>query len=251
VAPPSDDLAAVRLLVTDEPSTDLDNPALVGWLQRMCRAAVRHVPAAGVGVSLVNDDGVLITAAASDDASFAVEELQFTLGEGPCLAAYEARGPVLVPDLSTTMTTTWPAYATAALDQGVRAVFAFPLQIGVMRLGALDIYRGETGVLPPPALSRALSFAELTMEGLLDVGSDSGMDDFVDEVSDGGYRVYQAQGMVMIQLGVSAQEALLRLRAYAYSHERRLSEVAEDIVRRRVTLEPDHEEGPDDDDDRA
>lgn len=245
----NDDLAAVRVLVADEPTGEDDLPAFAGWLQRMCRAAARSVPAVGVGVSLVNDEGVLITAAASDATSFAVEELQFTLGEGPCLAAYDGRGPVLVPDLEPTSTTTWPAYAAAAQDQGVRAVFAFPLQIGAVRLGALNVYRDDTGVLSAQSLARAMSFAELTMEGLLGVGDTADdTDGFLDDISDSGYRVYQAQGMVMIQLGVSAQDAILRLRAHAYSHERRLSDVAEDVVGRRLTFEPENSDGRSDDD---
>ena len=239
-----DDLAEARNLVIDEDAADGDLPAFAGWLQRMCRAAARNLPAAGVGVSLVNDDGVLITAAASDPTSVVVEELQFTLGEGPCLAAFASRRPVLVPDLNETTSTTWPAYAVAALEHGVRSVFAFPLQIGVMRLGALDVYRHEAGSLSTTALSRAISFAGVAMEGLLDVGGTSAdVGDFLDDISDSGYRVYQAQGMVMIQLGVSAQEALLRLRAHAYSHDRRLSEVAEDVVRRRLKFRPDDQEG--------
>jgi hypothetical protein len=252
VAALHDDLAATRRLVTDEPRAPDDHPAFAGWLQRMCRAAVRSLPALGVGVSLVNDDGVLITAAASDPTSFSIEELQFTLGEGPCLGAYDARRPVLVPDLESTSTTTWPAYAEAAQGHGVRAVFAFPLQIGVVRLGALDVYRERAGVLSPPALSRALSFAEVTMEGLLDVGgAGDHVDEFLDDVSESGYRIFQAVGMVMIQLGVTATEALLRLRAHAYSRDRRLTEIAEDVIGRRLRFGRKGSEGDDDVDDRA
>lgn len=241
-----DDLAEARRLVTVEASAADDQPAFAGWLQRMCRAAARHLPAAGVGVSLVNDEGVLITAAASDPTSVEVEELQFTLGEGPCLAAFSSRSPVLVPDLSETARTTWPAYAGAALEHGVRAVFAFPLQIGVMRLGALDVYREETGSMSRDTLTRGLAFAEVAMEALLDVGATTEeVDGFLDDIADSGYRVYQAQGMVMIQLGVSAQEALLRLRAHAYSQERRLSQVAEDVVGRRLVFQPNEQEGRD------
>jgi hypothetical protein len=247
VAALHDDIDAARRLVTDEAPAADDQPAFAGWLQRMCRAAARSVPAKGVGVSLVNDDGVLITAAASDETSVVVEELQFTLGEGPCLAAFASRSPVLVSDLDETASTTWPAYAGAALEHGVRSVFAFPLQIGVMRLGALDVYREEAGPMSQADLSRALAFAEVAMETLLDVGaSTENVDGFLDDIADSGYRVYQAQGMVMIQLGVSAQEALLRLRAHAYSHERRLSQVAEDVVARRLTFSNDEATDTDD-----
>ena len=233
--------AQVRQLVARESRVHDDKPAVVGWLQRMCRAAARELPATGVGVSVLSDGGDLMTAAASGPTSVLVEELQFTLGEGPCITAYESRNPVLVPDLSALADTTWPGYAPAAHQHGVRAVFAFPLLVGGARLGALDVYRDHTGQLSQPAMSRALTFADVAMQRLLEAGQ------YVGGVSalfaDGpGTRleVYQAQGMVMIQLGVGPEEALARLRAYAYAHERRLSDVADDIIRREIVMEPDH-----------
>ena len=194
----------------------------------------------GVGVSLLSKGGDPITVAASDEASVLVEELQFTLGEGPCMAAYASRSPVLVPDLRATAATTWPGYAPAAHGHGVSAVFAFPLQRGAARLGALDVYRAETGGLSAETLSRALTFAEVAMLGILDAGSGVQVAaDLLDDSEDNRLEVYQAQGMAMVQLGVSAEEALARLRAFAYAHDRRLSDVARDIIARRLELESD------------
>jgi AmiR/NasT family two-component response regulator len=45
--------------------------------------------------------------------------------------------------------------------------------------------------------------------------------------------------MLTVQLGVTAAEAFARLRAYAYSQDRRLADVARDIVTRRLRLQPD------------
>lgn len=238
---PDFDEQAARSLVAVEAVVHDDKPEFGGWLQRMCRAAARHVPASGVGVSLINDDGSLLTAAASSATNVLVEELQFTLGEGPCLEAYASRGPVLVPDLSARAATSWPAYAAAAHDYGVRAVFAFPLQVGVTRLGALDVYRAKPGELSADALERALAFAEVAMEELLSVQSDTDDPDWLDDISHGGYSIYQAQGMLMVQLGIPATEALLRLRAHAFAHDRRLADVAQDVIGRRLTLESDED----------
>jgi hypothetical protein len=230
----------VRDLISQEPAADGDKPAVTGWLQRMCRAAVRELSATGVGISVLSRGSDPMTIAASSEASVLVEELQFTLGEGPCIDAFASRSPVLVPDLSATATTTWPGYAPAAHDHGVRAVFAFPLQVGIARLGALDIYRDHTGSLSSEILSRALTFAEVAMQALLDARS--GPDEVADlmDDSDGNFlEVFQAQGMVLAQLGVSAEEALSRLRAYAYAHDRRLIDVARDVTARRLRLESD------------
>ncbi len=231
----------VLTLVADEPVEADDMPALMGRLQRLCRAARRDLAAIGVGVSMVSEAGGLLTAAASSPDSARVEELQFTMGEGPCLAAFASRRPVLVANLSEAATTTWPGYGPAAHDHGVRAVFAFPLQVGTARLGALDVYRDQPGALSAWALSRALTFAELAMQTVLEAHEAvAGRgDSFWTDGDDAHFEVYQAQGMVMIQLGVAPAEALSRMRAHAYANDLKLGEVAQDILRRRLRLEPD------------
>lgn len=219
-----------------------DKPDVIGLLQRLCRAAARVLPATGVGVSVMSDEGHHVTAAASDARSVLVEELQFTLGEGPCLEAYSTGRPVLSADLSQDAARRWPGYGPAAHEHGVRAVFAFPLQIGTTRLGALDVYRDEVGALPRPALVQALTFADVAIRSLLDAQRESQTDEStlpLTEALDNRFEVYQAQGMVSIQLRVGMAEAMVRLRAHAYAQNQRLSDVADDIVTRRLTLEED------------
>ena len=62
-----------------------DNPGVTGWMQRLCRAASRSLPAIGVGVSLMSDTGNHVAYAASGPTCEQFEELQFTMGEGPCM----------------------------------------------------------------------------------------------------------------------------------------------------------------------
>ena len=230
----------VRELISQEAPTDEDKPAVAGWLQRVCRAAGRDLPAMGVGISLLSEGTDPLPVAASNETCVLVEELQFVMGEGPCIDAYASRSPVLVPDLGATVATTWPGYAPAAHLHGVRAVFAFPLQIGAARLGALDVYREHTGSLSPVALSRALTFAEVAMQGLLygSTGTSDGANLF-DDLQGNRFEVYQAQGMVMAQLDITAEEALMRLRAHAYARELRAIDVARDVIARKLTLESD------------
>lgn len=234
------DAEHVRTLIMDEPGVALDQPAPLGWLQRLCRAASRHLPADGVGVSLLSQHGELMTATAGTPESVRIEELQFSLGEGPCLLAHATRAPVLVPDLAEMAGGLWPGYARAAVDAGVLAVFAFPLQIGAVRLGALDVYRDRVGALSPGALTQALTFATLAVEALLDASTTSaGTASLVDDGQVVRFEVYQAQGMVMAQLGVGGAEAMARLRARAFAEGRSLADVADDVLRRTLTLEKD------------
>jgi hypothetical protein len=194
-------------------------------------------------------DGVHGMAAASDPATERIEELQFTLGEGPCVDAFAARRPVLIPELDMAALHRWPAYTPAVTDAGVRAVFAFPLQVGAARLGVLDVFRSRSGPLSRTELGQAFTFADLAITALLDgqerttVTSDGQGETDQRDGPDGLGRafehsiaVFQAQGMVMVQLGVSIAEALVALRAHAYAEGRSLREIAADIVARRLHL---------------
>ena len=160
--------AVVRALIEREHRSEDDKPAVVGEMQRLCRAATRSLSALGVGVTLISAAGPQVTVAASGEQVELIEELQFSLGEGPCFEAYGSRRPVLIPDLLAVASTRWPGYAAAAQEHGVRAVFAFPLQIGAARLGVMDIYNSEPGNLSIEALGQALTFAEVATGSMLD-----------------------------------------------------------------------------------
>ncbi len=234
-------VARANRLIDDEPATAAMSPGTLGRLERLCSALARALPATGVGVSLVTDDNHGVgTLAASDRESRVLEELQFTLGEGPCIDAYTSRRPVLEPDLRARGSRRWPGYAAVAQQHGVRAVFAFPLQVGAARAGALDIYRRETGSLTPDALAQAFTFADVAMGLLVDgqaAAGDAQPSPDVEGALANRLEVYQAQGMVMVDLGVGIEEAMARLRARAYADDRPISEVAKDVVAGRLTLE--------------
>lgn len=231
----------VLALIGAEPRLSDDQPNAFGGLKRLCRAASRSLPALGVGVIVMSDAGEPATVASSGPECAAIQELQFTLGEGPCLDAYTLRRPVLTPDLATAARTRWLGYGPAAQDRGVEAVFAFPLQVGAARLGAMDVYRSRAGRLSIASVSRALAFADVAVRSLLDAHRPGETESLpgLDDVLESRLEIHQAQGMVMIQLGVGLGEAMSRLRAYAFAVDRRLSDVADDIVARRLNLDPD------------
>ena len=216
---------------------------MCGKLQALCLVLTRVLPASAAGVNLMTE-GQLTggTAAVWGPHSHELEELQFSLGEGPCNDAFRSRRPALEPDLPGRGMRRWPGYAPAAHDYGVRAVFAIPLQVGAVRLGALDIYRVEVGPLSIAALSQAVTFANIAVSVLIDGQSTATGDDRVSSVDDVlAYRaeVYQAQGMVMVDLGVTLTEAMARLRGRAYAEGVPLSELAKDIVAGTLRLERD------------
>lgn len=237
-----DQLARVVALIAQQPGGPHAGDGVAGFLHRLCAAAVPALAAAGAGLSVMAEDGVRGMTTASDPVTERIEELQFLLGEGPCIDAFAARRPVLVPDLADGAMRRWPVYAPAAYDGGVRAVFAFPLQVGAGRLGVFDVFRVRPGPLTAGELGQALSFAEVAVMTLLDGQADAwpgvaahGLDEAIDSRAE----LFQAQGMVMVQLGVTLAEALARMRAHAYAENRPLLDVARDVVARRLRLDRD------------
>ena len=217
-------------------------------LAETCRTAARELSASGVGLSVMSADGALAMATASDPGTARIEELQFTLGEGPCIDAVAASRPVLVAELDHAVMRRWPEYGPAAYEAGIRAVFAFPLQVGAARLGVLDVFRTLPGGLSRTELGAAFTVVARAVAALLDgqeratIHSETDSEthsEGLDEAFEHRVVVFQAQGMVMVQLGSSLAEALVRMRAYAYAHDRRLGEVAADIVARRLQFDPD------------
>ena len=209
---------------------------------------IDHVCAVVVKASGVDGGAVAValTAApreviyASDRKAADLEELTVTVGEGPSVDAV-AGSPVFVGDLATAQCLArWPVFAPAAASAGIRAVFALPLQVGAIRLGVLDLYRADPGDLDRDQLADALILADTACSLLLDAADHdhARRDGWFEQTGPQHPEVHQATGMITVQLGVTAPVALIRLRAYAYSHSRRLIDVAGDVVARRLRFDP-------------
>jgi hypothetical protein len=213
----------------------------------VCAAAVTAVEVSGAWLSAARgtDAGHLMRV--TDEVSEQLAELQLTLGEGPGPDAAAAGGAVLASDLGEMEAARrWPVFTPAARQAGAAAIFAFPLRIGAIRAGVMGLYRARPGPLSAVQLGDALTFADTATLLLLDAQDQAAGD--LAEAGPGGQpadlalrraEIDQATGMLTEQLGVGIAEAFIRLRAYAYAHDRRLAELARDIVARRVRLHPD------------
>lgn len=134
----------------------------------------------------------------------------------------------------------WPAFAGPAVEAGVRAVFGFPLQVGAVRLGALNLYSDTPGPLSDDQHADALVMADVAAQAVLVLQAGAPPGRLAEELEASGdfqYVVQQAAGMVAAQLEVSVGQALVRLRAYAFGNDRPLVEVAEHVVARRLRFE--------------
>ena len=173
--------------------------------------------------------------------SAGLEDLQFTLGEGPNRDAAVTGAPVLTPDLAGALVR-WPVFAPAAMDLGARALFAFPLRIGVISVGTMLAHRNAPGALTGGQVADALALADAVTLALLhrqwSAAEDTGQPGpgWAQPVTHRA-EVHQATGMVSVQLGVGLAEALVRLRARAWAEDRLLADVAADVVARRLRFD--------------
>lgn len=222
--------------------------SLVVQCARGAPVELGHVCDAAITAANVDSAAIAVTVSATpretlyvtDLVASVLEELVVTLGEGPGVDAL-AGGVVLAADITdAAFMARWPVFAPAAAQAGVRAVFALPLQAGGIRLGVMDLYRSQPGGLDGEQLADALLLADTACALLLDqAGQDPGRAEQggPEPVSGAHPVVHQATGMLIVQLGVSAAVAMIRLRAYAYAHDRRLRDVAADVVARRLRFE--------------
>jgi hypothetical protein len=216
---------------------------------RLCHACVELLDVDGAAISLMLTDTTQGTFGSSSELSRRLDELQFTFGEGPCMDAVGQSRPILVADLRDPQEQRWPAYAGAVLESGVRAVFAFPVEVASSYVGALDLFRNTPGPLTDAGLAGGLLAAELAALPLLDLmasdldpapSGDSEDESVLDQLASlARVEVYQATGMLMGQLDVGPAEALVRLRAHAFANGLTASDVAWAIVERRLSLDAD------------
>jgi ANTAR domain len=250
--------------------------ALWGLVASRSAGQLRRVSVAdvcAVAVSCAQVTGAWVTAASglapdfvmcvTDPVSEQLAELQLTLGEGPGQDVQASAAPVLAGDLSEEPAgRRWPAFTPGAAQLGAAAVFAFPLTIGAIQAGTMGLYRISAGPLSRAQFGDCLLLADTATVLLLDGAAfdgaaydgaaydgdgdgSEGLDGQAPDLALHRSEVDQATGMLTLQLGVPAVEAFARLRAYAYAQDRRLADVAADIVARRLRLSPEPGRAPD------
>jgi hypothetical protein len=203
-------------------------------VSEMCLTCADAAGVDGVGLAVFARDGTPGTVHATNELAGRIEDLQFTTGEGPCVDAVRTGSPVLVPALTATHHERWPAMADELTAAGVQAIFALPIRVGPVSFGSLDLHRLEPGPLSTRQMTDTLRTVDRAGELLLSAAGKY-LEQLMPPTT---YRmvVHQAVGMVMVQLDVGVEDALLRLRAAAYAGGQSITELAADVVSRRRRL---------------
>jgi GAF domain-containing protein len=210
---------------------------------RLCAACVEILEVTGAGVTIMS--GTNSGPVCSSDARMGkLEDLQFSLGEGPCRDAFDNGRAVAVPDLEHRSPDRWPNYTEPALAMGARGVFAFPLRVGTHRIGVLTLYQDIPGSLTVEQTADSLVVADVLAQTMISIQSRNKTPLLAGELGDvNAHRaeVHQASGMAAVQLGIRATEALARIRARAYSTNQTVAAIAQQIVDGSLILGDDHD----------
>jgi len=205
----------------------------------VCLACTDVLRIAGAGLVLMSGGRSLNFVGVSDRVSEAVEQMEYTLGEGPCIAAYHSKAPVFDADLAENGTDRWPEFRRGALAAGVHAAFGFPLLIEQVCIGALNLYHDQPGALSDDQVADALVVAQFASRTVLAWQADAppGTVAWQLEQIPNGVQVHQATGRISVQVGISLDDALVLLRAYAFSHDRPIGEVAAEVAAGHLRLD--------------
>jgi GAF domain-containing protein len=207
---------------------------------QLCSVGADVTGTTGAGIMLITRGEPAGSVCTSDEVSLLIEELEYTLGEGPCIDAHRANSPIAEPDLVHPAAMRWTAFAESAVAAGARAVFGFPVALGPVSVGALNLYRDRPGPLTDDQHSDALIVADVAARAILRMQAIAGPGELAPQLaSTGNFRfvVHQAAGMISVQLGVPVAEAQLRLRAHAYTTGRAVTDVAADVVARTLRFD--------------
>ena len=225
----------------------IDGRRGVDAADRLCEACVVLLDIDAAAISLVFGGANSGTLGSSGARARIYDELQFTLGEGPCLDSVLRRIPILIVDLGDPEEARWPAYRPAMLAHQIRGVYAIPVVVAGEFVGALDLFRARPGPLLAADLAGAVAAAELAAIPLLDL-LDGDLQAAVTDPNSNAWaelnkltraELSQAIGMLVAQLEVEPALALILLRAHAYASGRSVTGIARDILDRRLKLEAD------------
>lgn len=207
---------------------------------RLYHPFLELLPVTGASVATVGSFLGTQTLAASDPLAERIDEVQFDLGEGPCWDALRSGHAVLEPDFPGRAVDRWPAFSEALRGDELGGLFAFPLRVGTLRLGAIDLYTDEPRILSHLHLEQAGRLAGAVSKHVLrDALQKSVIDDELVPDRYSRRMVHQATGVVLAQLKMTPDEAHLLIQGHAFATGSSMRVVAEDILAGRLVFSRD------------
>jgi hypothetical protein len=211
----------------------------------LCAVATQITGVDGAAIALAADDPPITRFCSSDSMARNLMDLEITVGEGPCSTSLSDDVIVSEPDLISARASQWMLYTPEAVAKGARAVFGFPVRIGVIRLGALSLYSTKPGQLSEDQSSDALLMASVVGRGIVALQAGAAPDTLSDELereANFDFSVHQAAGMVAVQASISIASALVALRMHAYASSEVLSAVSARVISRHLRFDAEQQD---------
>lgn len=200
----------------------------VGW----CDVCADFLAVSGSAITIMTTDAVG-PLCASSSAAGSMEAAQQTAGEGPGPDAFRTSRAVHVPRFDAATSARWPAFGESAAEHGICAAFAYPLATTGAIVGVLSLYQTTAGALTSRQIADAGAMVSVLTEAVLSLQGEAPAGALAPEIDDVvAYRaeVYQASGIIAVQLGINADDAMVRLRAAAFARGTTLDVVASEVV---------------------
>jgi GAF domain-containing protein len=228
-------LAGVFVTLADTLVAEYD---VVDLLHTLVEECISLFDADAAGLVLADAQGRLRMMASTGERSRIVEVQQLNVGDGPCVSCFTSGAVVTIDDL-TGADTPWRAFRSSALDQGFRSVHAVPLRLRDTTIGALNLFREQPGALNAADAAAARGLADVATIGILQeraIRERTLVTDQLQAALDSRIVIEQAKGVVAQTRGLAMDEAFARLRSYARTNNRRLHDVAENVIARTLNI---------------
>jgi GAF domain-containing protein len=223
---PSDLAKSIGALDTLDPER-----GLAPTLQQVTDAAKQLFRADGAGLMLVDSEGALRWASASDQTAQTLEDSQERLAQGPCAVAFSQRLPAAIRDLQ--QEPDWQEFTPVLVSEGISAALSVPVELDGGVIGTLDVYAGRPRDWDASEVAALQAYAGLVaslLSAAVTAQVKGRLADQLQAALEHRWLIEQAKGVVMGREHVDAQAAFERLRGAARSSTRRLADVAKDVT---------------------
>jgi GAF domain-containing protein len=206
-------------------------------LQTLVNTCADLLDASAAGLLLADGDGSLAVVASTTEDGDLVNLMQPLSGIGPIVECYHSGLAVAIDDLATL--DKWPAFVADATAHGFRSGHVVPLRLRGTVIGALALFRAETGGLSTQDASVVQGLADIATIGILHeraIRESSIAQSQLQRALDSRVIIEQAKGVIAQNRSVDMDDAFRALRDYARNRGLNLRDVAELVVKRSITI---------------
>jgi transcriptional regulator with GAF, ATPase, and Fis domain len=228
----------VREVFIELSDTLVDDFDIIEFLDRLAARCSELLGVSACGILLADHHGVLNLVAASTEQARLVELTQLQNSEGPCLEAFGTGRPVQHPDLRDARVR-WPRFTAAAVSAGFLSVQALPMRLRDTVVGAVNLFSRSTGQLDADTITLGQALADAATIGIVHQRAIAKQEIVTEQLQvalNSRVLIEQAKGFLTHSLSIGVDEAFVLLRSYARTNNRRLTDVADDVVQGRLTM---------------